>query len=109
MNERKNCWEYSKCGYGPDEINSLKKGMCCPAASSTICNGINKGKDAGRFCWSISGTFCNEVKGKVSCFKLCDCIRCPFLSLVIEEEGRNFLLTPQQVEKHYEETKDFIL
>jgi len=99
-----NCWEYSKCGYGPDGVNSLKKGMCCPVATSGIHDGINHGKNAGRFCWTMSGTFCNEVAGQPTCFKLCDCIRCPFMAKVIEEEERNFLLNPQQVAKHFKET-----
>jgi len=93
--ERKNCWEVKKCGREPSGENVEKLGVC-PAALPNEYNGVNKGKHAGRFCWAVAGTLCEgEVQGTYA-KKLMGCLGCEFLKQVNEEEGRNFILTPQK-------------
>jgi len=36
----------------------------CPAVVDTSSNGLNGGKNGGRMCWAITGTFCGgQVQG----------------------------------------------
>ena len=61
--ERQNCWEYMKCGREPGGEKANRLGVC-PAAADTSFDGINRGKNAGRFCWAVAGTFCGgKVQG----------------------------------------------
>jgi len=81
-----NCWEYKKCGREPggDQVADLGE---CEAACDTSFNGINSGKNAGRFCWPVSGTFSN---GRVSCpvtDKIKSCVNCDFYHTVNAQEG----------------------
>ncbi|NOZ68083.1 MAG: hypothetical protein GXP46_02245 [Deferribacteres bacterium] len=93
-----NCWEIKKCGREPGGAKNQDLGIC-PAASETSCNGINSGKNAGRICWAIAGTFCGgKVQGDFA-QKSVSCMSCEVLKKVREEEGvDNFtLLRPGQV------------
>lgn len=93
--KRKNCWEVEKCGREQNGIHTKDLDVC-PAALPNKYDGINKGTYAGRFCWIISGTFCcGKIQGTYA-QKLMDCLHCKFLKQVNEEEGRNFILTPQK-------------
>ncbi len=61
--ERQNCWEYMKCGRQPGGDKADVLGVC-PAADDRSYDGINCGKNAGRFCWAVAGTFCGgKVQG----------------------------------------------
>jgi len=87
-----NCWEYKKCGR---EVGGarLKKLGCCPAATATLCDGVNGGKNGGRFCWQVAGTFCGgEVQGSFA-DKVLDCLQCDFYLAVEREEGAGFVTT----------------
>ncbi len=55
--DRRNCWEYMKCGRQIDGDKVAEFGIC-PAASDTSYDGIHSGKCGGRICWAVSGTFC---------------------------------------------------
>jgi DNA-directed RNA polymerase subunit RPC12/RpoP len=71
----------------------------CPAAIDSTFNGLNSGKNGGRICWAVAGTFCDgEVQGFYA-EKLVSCMSCGFFILVKEEEGTaSFdLLKPGQV------------
>ncbi len=84
--KKKNCWEYMKCGREPGGRNVHKLGVC-PASTETRANGINGGKNAGRVCWVMAGTFC---KGKVQgtfAKKMTTCLECEFYKHVWKEEG----------------------
>ena len=85
-----NCWQYMKCGREPGGENAGEsKGGPCPASLEKKLDGIHGGKNAGRACWMVAGTFC---KGKVTgtfAEKLEDCLICPFLKIVREEEGKD--------------------
>ncbi len=84
-----NCWEFKKCGYEPDGINISKLGTC-PASTETKVNGINNGKNAGRCCWAVTGTFCDGVVQGTFSQKVLDCMTCDFYRAVMKEEGPDF-------------------
>ena len=54
--KRQNCWEYMKCGRQPGGDKVVDLGVC-PAAEDNSYDGLNRGKNAGRFCWAGAGTF----------------------------------------------------
>lgn len=62
----------------------------CPAASDTSFYGINGGKNAGRICWAVAGTFCNdEIQGSFA-EKRSSCVKCEFYQKVCEDQrGRD--------------------
>jgi hypothetical protein len=96
--ERKDCWEVMKCERQPggEHVKALGE---CPATLPYEYDNINKGKDGGRFCWAIAGTFCSgQVQGTYA-KKLMSCIHCKFLKQVNEDEGRNFILMPTNIRK----------
>lgn len=79
-----NCWEFKGCGRDKPE-----KGLC-PAVIAKMADGTNHGKNGGRVCWAISGTFCdNEVQGSYA-QKIISCAECDFRLKVKEEEGYGF-------------------
>ena len=81
-----NCWEFKKCGREPGGANADELGIC-PAATDTSSDGINGGKNAGRTCWSVAGTFCGgEVQGTFA-QKRTGCLNCDLFEKVLEEEG----------------------
>ena len=97
--ERVNCWEFNKCGHGPAANGGGDSEAVCPAALSGIYDGINGGQYAGRFCWAVPGTMCNDVKEPGAFVeKFRDCLDCNFLQQVDIEEGRFMVLTPYEVE-----------
>jgi hypothetical protein len=58
----------------------------CPATIDSTVDGINGGKNGGRCCWDIAGTFCfGEVQG-IFARKVQDCMDCDFFWLVADEE-----------------------
>ena len=84
---KKNCWEYLHCGREQRGKNVNESGVC-PAAIHNESDGINHGKAAGRFCWTIEGTLCPGNFAK----KFSNCLKCSFFEEVIKEEGRFFVL-----------------
>ncbi len=61
-----NCWEYMKCGREPGGEKADELGIC-PAAADSSFDGLNRGKNAGRICWAVAGTFCSgETQGRSS-------------------------------------------
>ena len=87
-----NCWEYMKCGRGPDASAS---GVIspCPVALESRLDGIHEGTNAGRTCWVVGGTFCNgEVAGTFA-KKALSCYECDFYRSVHEEEYPRFVLS----------------
>ena len=90
MNERKNCWEYLRCGREPGGKNVNEHGIC-PAATAVRFDGVNGGRFGGRFCWIVSGTICNGDQQGIFAKKLGDCLKCPFFLEVEKQEGRSML------------------
>ncbi|MBI5267021.1 MAG: hypothetical protein HY851_07285 [candidate division Zixibacteria bacterium] len=90
-----NCWEYHRCGREPGGDKVSEMGVC-PAATSAEFAGFNHGRNAGRICWVVAGTFCaGKVQGLFA-MKIENCVRCPFFNLVEIEEEDGFVLHPEQ-------------
>ncbi|MBI4823564.1 MAG: hypothetical protein HY805_04960 [Nitrospirae bacterium] len=89
---KKNCWEFKGCGREPGGKNAEKLGVC-PATTDTRLDGIHGGKNAGRACWVVAGTFCKgEVQGTFA-KKFGDCLKCDFFQLVRKEQGYQFIIS----------------
>ncbi|MBI5409060.1 MAG: hypothetical protein HZA14_06810 [Nitrospirae bacterium] len=81
-----NCWEIKKCGREPGGAKSKEMGIC-PAVTEVSCNGLNNGKNAGRICWAVAGTFCGgKVQGDFA-QKSVSCMSCEVFKLIKTEEG----------------------
>lgn len=86
---KKNCWEYMECGREPGGEH-IDRGIC-PATTALAYDGLNSGTCAGRFCWSVAGTFCNgETQGTFAA-KLKNCLKCPFFLEVVRQEGQSII------------------
>ena len=107
MKKRQNCWEYKKCGREPGGNQTEELGVC-PSTTDTTSNGLNGGRNAGRICWAVAGTFCgNKVQGKFA-EKEFTCMNCDFYKKVKEEQGtvKFMLLKPGQVYKPNDQSAD---
>jgi hypothetical protein len=89
---KKNCWEYKKCGREPNGVNVQALGIC-PVATEKRLDSVHGGKNAGRACWVVGGTFCQgKVQGTFA-LKYDTCIDCDFYKLVKGEEYPDFILS----------------
>jgi hypothetical protein len=86
---KKNCWEYKKCGREAGGEKENEFGVC-PAYNETRLNKINWGKNGGRACWGIPKTLCNRIEYKVLALHLAECSKCNFYQIVEEEEEGNY-------------------
>lgn len=96
-----NCWEFKKCGREPNGANVAELGEC-PATTEKTTDGLNGGKNGGRICWAVTGTFCGgKVQGSFA-EKQVSCMTCDFFSEVKKHSNGNFqLLKPGQIyQKH---------
>lgn len=96
--KRKNCWEVIKCGQEPGGKNVGKLGIC-PAAQPNEHKGTNQGKYCGRFCWTVTGTFCEGQQQGNYANKLENCLKCGFIRQVHKDEDKDFVLTPNFTKK----------
>lgn len=81
-----NCWEFMKCGREPGGTKVNELGVC-PAATDTSCDGLNNGKNGGRICWAIAGTFCLDRGLSRQPDRIDSCAVCEFFKKVREEEN----------------------
>ncbi|MCP4338486.1 MAG: protein kinase [Desulfobulbaceae bacterium] len=96
-----NCWEYNKCGREPAGKKVDELGVC-PAAVDASFDGINSGKNGGRVCWAIAGTFCEgEIQGAFG-DKRDSCVNCEFFKMVNSEDEVND--TPTKLLKYLVDT-----
>jgi len=105
MLEKQNCWEYKVCGREPGGFEVESYGICSASTRAEV-DGLNDGKNGGRICWAVAGTFINgKVTGKYAGDKF-SCINCDFFKLVSEEQGvNNFeMVTPVQM-SHFNKKK----
>ncbi|MCP4374461.1 MAG: hypothetical protein GY797_41120 [Deltaproteobacteria bacterium] len=85
MSDKMNCWEFKKCGRELGGAKIEKFGIC-PAAKEVRASGIHGGKNGGRSCWVLTGTFCGgDVQGSFAS-KLGNCHNCDFYQKVEQEE-----------------------
>jgi hypothetical protein len=98
MAQRKNCWEYKKCGRQPGGAHVHDLGVCA-AATYTALDRVHGGTNAGRACWVVTGTFCKgEVQGTFA-QKFRSCEQCDFYKLVFGEEGGGFVYSNMLVSR----------
>ncbi|MBT3362411.1 MAG: hypothetical protein HN929_09620 [Chloroflexi bacterium] len=96
---KQNFWDFKQCGRQSGGSNVAEMGIC-PAATDAASNGYNKGRNGGRICWAVTGTFCGaSVQGSFAQKKQ-SCMTCDFYGKVKAEEkesGNRFsLLMPGQ-------------
>ena len=92
--QKLNCWEVLKCERQPGGQKVHELGVC-PAAVDHRYDGLNGGKNAGRICWAVTGTFCDGTVQGTFAEKQLSCLACDFFAQVREEEGpERFLLEP---------------
>ena len=84
-----NCWEFKKCGREPGGDNVAALGVCLAALQGDA-DSINNGKNGGRICWAISGTFCGRAAQCTFANEVLSCLNCKFYRKVEKEEGANF-------------------
>lgn len=90
MIQKKNCWEYLDSGRVPGSEHADELGVY-PAVTGAKFDGINGGKNAGRFCWYVAGTLCSgKVQGTYAT-RFEDCPKRPFLREVLRQEGESFI------------------
>ncbi|MBI4710565.1 MAG: hypothetical protein HY759_05645 [Nitrospirae bacterium] len=95
--KKQNCWEFKKCGREPGGEKVKELGIC-PASTDATSEGLNEGKNGGRICWALAGTFCGgKVQGSFA-QKQVSCMSCDFYKKVKDEEGteRFRILKPGQ-------------
>jgi hypothetical protein len=88
MGEKKqNCWEFKKCGRQQNGEKAAEFGVC-PAFTHATSDGTNGGKNGGRLCWAVTGTFCEgKVQGTFA-QKHLTCMNCDFFKMV-RLDGKN--------------------
>jgi len=95
---KQNCWEFKKCGREIKGKN-VDKLSECPAALEQKLNGVHNGVNAGRACWAVSGTLCeNSLQGDFGA-KFKKCLKSDFYAKV-KEEGSSFLLSQNLLKKN---------
>ncbi|MBI5562947.1 MAG: hypothetical protein HY894_08895 [Deltaproteobacteria bacterium] len=91
-----NCWEHKKCGREPGGAKVKELGVC-PAVTDASVDGVNSGKNGGRLCWAVSGTFCGGTVQGTFAQKELTCMSCEFYKMVKHDEFPRFdLLRPNQ-------------
>ncbi len=84
--KKMNCWETKKCGREIGGAKTAELGVC-PAAQDKTSDGINGGKNGGRICWAVAGTFCGgKVQGDFA-QKQVSCMVCEVFKQVKKDEG----------------------
>lgn len=80
-----NCWEFKKCQRQPGGNLTGELGVC-PASTHEQLNGIHGGRNSGRACWVVAGTFCGGITQGTEAQKQHNCWKCEFFQLVKREE-----------------------
>jgi len=93
-----NCWEYKKCGREPGGSMAKTHGVC-PASVEERIDGLNGGKNAGRACWAVVGTYCGGSVQGTYARKLKDCLKCDFHEMVIREQESEYESASRQLQK----------
>jgi hypothetical protein len=89
---KENCWEVMQCGREPGGIKAASLGVC-PATLEEGLDEIHGGKNAGRACWVVAGTYCEgEIQGTFAA-KFGFCEKCDFYVRVQKEEFPRFVLS----------------
>ena len=95
---KKNCWEYKKCGQVPGG-NQVNKLGICPVVKDSRLDKVHGGVNAGRACWVVAGTLCGGKVQGVFAQKYKTCKDCDFYKKVLAEESSKFVLTLELMER----------
>jgi hypothetical protein len=87
--KKNNCWEFMKCGREQGGVLATELGVC-PAAVKPGLDGVHGGRNAGRSCWVVDGTFCGGKAQGSFAKKYRNCGKCNFYIKVRIEESINF-------------------
>ena len=95
-----------KCGRESESDDCFfEEADTCPASTELCANGVNDGKNGGRACWAIAGTFCGDDSQLDHAGKTVSCRECDFYKLVQKEEGNKMItgseLTEMVLYKEY--------
>jgi serine/threonine-protein kinase len=97
MGAAENCWEVLACGREPGGQCVHQLGVC-PAATDDSADGINGGRNAGRICWTVAGTFCGgRVQGSAARKRL-TCLHCDFFDQMMREQSAGGSLSTTSAE-----------
>ncbi len=86
MDKKINCWEYFKCGREPGGDKANEMGIC-PATTCIEANGFLEGKNGGRACAYVTGTFCSGIIRGTYNEKKDNCAKCKFYHDIKKEHG----------------------
>lgn len=81
-----NCWEYSRCGREPGGTRVGEMGVC-PATTLTSADGYLGGRNGGRACAYVAGTYCSGTVQGTYRDKSKQCQACEFYRLLRAEHG----------------------
>ena len=100
---KQNCWEFMNCGREEGGIKVPECGVC-PATTDTLADGIHSGRNGGRSCWALVGSFSvlDRRGGNKKCTKVAEgmsCLDCEFYYMVMREEGSYFLTGVEIIER----------
>ncbi len=84
-----NCWEFKKCGREPGGSKVNELGVC-PAATFKDADGFLGGKNGGKACAYITGTFCNQQIQGTFKDKMKECLKCDFYKELMFKHGTEF-------------------
>ncbi len=88
------------CGREPGGKSAEKLGVCQAACDPNF-DGFNRGKNAGRLCWLVAGTFCSGAVQGTFAEKRLSCRNCKFYKMVQDDEGTaNLRFGPVNVVAH---------
>ncbi len=82
--QKLNCWEFKKCGREPGGENVPEYGIC-PVTIYTDADGYLGGKNAGRACAFVTGTFCDNRFQGAYIEKEKNCLKCDFFNMLRKE------------------------
>jgi hypothetical protein len=80
-----NCWDFKQCGRECGGSPGV-----CPAALTSAADGVNRGLNAGRVCWAVTGTLCDGERQGTYAEKVMKCRTCDFRLKVQEEMSYKF-------------------
>lgn len=95
---KKNCWDFKQCGRQPGGNKTSELGVC-PACNEKKLDGVHAGRNAGRSCWVVAGTFCGGEKQGSFASKLSSCMACDFYRSVKDVEGKGFEMSGALLKK----------
>ncbi|MFH1776543.1 MAG: two-CW domain-containing protein [Candidatus Omnitrophota bacterium] len=84
--QKQNCWEFKKCGREPGGVKTRELGVC-QAAIFALAEGFCGGKNGGRACMYITGTFCLEAISGTLKGREKRCTKCDFYKMMLREEA----------------------